>query len=247
MKRNLCILLGVFSLFVFGINASAASKCGYSELSQINQEAAGIKVSYEEKERLLEGDNGVSDSELATETELYEKYLVVNIMNLTENLYVKVINSVDNSVKAFSSADAIDGIISFDWNNVEDIANLTIKVYTSAKTNCADEEVVVLYKTLPKYNYYSTTSYCEEHENESICQQYVTKDVDSDEFYKKVNESQKKKVEETNKADANVIKHVTNFVKENKKGFIIGGSIIIVVGVVTTIVVIIKRRRSRLI
>lgn len=247
MKKNLVIFLGLISFFLFSLNTNAASKCGYAELAEINQEAAGVKVSYEEKERILEGDNGVADFEVQPDEPLYEKYFVVNITNVTDNLYIKVNNSVDNSTKVFTSSDANDGIISFEWDDLENVANLTVKVYTSAKTNCADEEVVVQYQTLPKYNYYSTTEYCIEHENEDICQQYVTKEISDDDFYEKVDKDQKKAIDRVNNEEESVVKKVTNFVKKNKKGIIIGGSIIIVIGVATTIVVIVKRKRSRLI
>lgn len=247
MKKIMIAILGVITLFVGGFNVKAASKCDYSELAEINQEAAGVKVSYEEKKKLLDGDNGVVDSEEQPDEPMYEKYFVVNITNVTDKLYVKVINPIDNSVKVFNSSDASNGVISFDWYDLDQVTNLTVKIYTSSKTSCADEEVVVQYQTLPMYNYYSTSGYCEEHKNEDICQQYVTKEIKSEEFYEKSEKALKDKVEENNSENKSVISNVTDFVKKNKKGFIIGGSIIIVVGVVTTVVVIIKRRRSRLI
>lgn len=248
MKKNILMLLAVFSFLFLGIKVSAASKCDYAELAEINQEASGVKISYEEKKRKLEGDNGVADTKTGDiDYDIYQNYFTVNITNVTENLYVKVINPNDNSIRVFSSSDATNGIISFDWTDINTITNLTFKVYTSNKTSCADEEIVVQYKTMPKFNYYSTTSYCDEHKKEDICKQYVTKEVSSEEFHKKAKAAQAKKAEEINKKNKSVIKNVTDFVKKNKKAIIIGGSIIIVLGVVATVVVIIKRRRSRLI
>lgn len=244
MKKFRFVFLSILSFFAFGLITNAASKCGYAELAEINQEASGVKISYEEKQRVLEGDNGVADVEEQPDEPFYEDYFVVNITNVTDKLYVKVINSLDNSVKVFNSSDAVNGVISFEWNDLEQVANLTLKVYTSAKTSCQDEEVVVQYKTLPMYNYFSDMAYCEENKDEKICQKYVTKEVTDEEYYSKVDKQIQKKVDEVNeKEDSGVVK----FVKRNKKGFIIGGSIIIVIGVVTAGVVIVKRRRSRLI
>jgi hypothetical protein len=246
MKKIICLFLGIISFMLFGINVSAASKCDYTELAEINQEAAGVKVSYEEKKRVLEGDNGVADTETGElEGDVYERYFTVNITNVTDNLYIKVINSYDNSTKVMSSSDAVNGVISFDWHDIDQIAKLTVKVYTSAKTNCADEEIMVQYKTLPMYNYYSDSQYCEENPKVDVCQQYVTNEITEEEYYKQVDQTVSSGEEE--KEEKNVVKKVTNYFKKNKKQVIIGGSIIIVVGVVTTVVVIVKRRRSRLI
>ena len=100
MKKIICLFLGIISFMLLGINVSAASKCDYTELAEINQEAAGVKVTYEEKKRVLEGDNGVADTETGElEGDIYQKYFTVNITNVTDNLYIKVINSYDNSTK----------------------------------------------------------------------------------------------------------------------------------------------------
>ena len=245
MKKFKLAFLSILSFFICTLITNAASKCDYSELAEINKEASAVKLSYEEKQRILEGDNGVTDSEEQSDEPFYESYFVVNITNVTDNLYIKVTNSADDSTKIFTSNDAVDGIISFEWNELDTVANLTAKVFTSNKTSCPDEEIVVQYKTLPMFNYYSDTAYCYDHKKEDICQQYVTSEVTEEQFNRKYEESQKEKTEEVN--NTGVAKKVTNFVKKNKKGFIIGGSIIIVIGVVTTVVVIIKRRRSRLI
>lgn len=248
MKKIRFMLFSILTFFATASIANAASKCDYTELAEINQEAAGVKITYEEKQRILEGDNGATDIEEAeNDNEMYEKYFTVNITNVTDNLYIKVINPIDNSVKVLTSDDATNGVISFDWFDIDQVANLTVKIYTSSKTKCADEEVVVQYQTLPMYNYYSSSAYCEEHSSEDICQTYVTKEVTSEEFYDHVDKKQNEEIKKNNDENSSVISKATNFVKKNKKGFIIGGSIIIVAGVVTAIVVINKRRRSRLI
>ena len=252
MKKFRLAFLGIVSFLTFALITNAASKCDYSELAEINQEAANVKVTYEEKLELLEkGELGKADLEDgATPPDLYTRYFTVNITNVTDNLYVKIYNSVDNTTKIFSSSDAVNGIVSYRWDDIGDIANLTVRVYTSTKTSCSNEEVLVQQVTLPKYNVYSETDYCETNPDDSICSQYVTKEVTEEEFERKVEKQYKedlKEAQDSEKVVNKVTKKVTNYVKENKKGFIIGGSIIIVLGVVTTAVVIIKRRGSRII
>ena len=248
MKKFRLAFLSIVSFLAFALVTSAASKCEYSELAEINQEAANVKVSYEEQLELLEegkyGFADLEDGELPPD--LYTRYFVVKITNVTENLYVKIYNSVDNTTKIFSSSDAVNGIISYRWDDVGDIANLTVKVYTSTKTNCSNEEVLVQQVTLPKYNYYSETVYCVENPDDKICNQYVTREITEEEYNQKVEKYEKEELKEA-KEEQKVTNKVKKYVTKNKKGFIIGGSIIIVLGVATTIVVIVKRRRSRLI
>ena len=245
MKKNIIIFLGLISFFIFGLNTNAASKCDYAELGQINQEAAGVKVNYEEKKKLVEGDIGVSDSSEQKPKELYQPYLSVRIMNVTDKLYVKVINETDNSVRIFHNSDSNDGIISFDRFNINQVANLVVKVYTSAKTSCPDEEITVQYLTLPMYNYYSEMAYCEQNKKAGVCQRYVLKEVTQDDFEKSYDSYMSRIVNDINKEEKRG--PVAKFIRKNKTGIIIGGSIIIVAGVVATVVVIVKRRRSRLI
>ena len=252
MEKFKIAFFSVICFLSFGLIVNAASKCDYSELAEINQEAAGIKVSYEEKLEVLQegGLADLEDDELndkpSTAPTLYTRYFMVNITNVTDNLYIKVFNSIDNSTRIFTSSDAINGVISFRWDDINTITNLTIRVYTSQNTGCANEEVLVQQATLPKYNEYSETSYCLENPDDSICAQYITKEISEKEYERKYEKSVEEatKEEESNKK---VTKKVIKFVKKNKKGFIIGGSIIIVLGVATTVVVIVKRRRSRLI
>ena len=248
MKKFGLVFLSAICFFTFALVTNAASKCDYSELAEINQEAAGVKVSYEESFELLEkGEIGVADLEDgATPPDLYTRYFKVNITNVTENLYVKIYNSVDNTTKIFSSSDAVNGVVSYRWDDIADIANLTVRVYTSSKTNCSNEEVLVQQVTLPKYNYYSETSYCTSNPDDSICSLYVTKEVTKEEFDAKVAKENKEKIKEAEE-EQKVTNKIKRYVKKNKKRFIIGGSIIIVLGVATTVVVIVKRKRSRLI
>lgn len=243
MKKNIVVFLGLISFFIFGLNARAASKCDYVELSNINQEASRIKVSYEVGKKKVEGDLGSTDSVIQGQVDIYEKYFNVNILNLTSNLYAKVTNENDGSVRLFTASDVNNGVISFEKYDLSEVANLTVKIYTSAKTSCADEEVLTIHQMLPMYNTYSQTAYCRANPDVSVCQEYVTYDVSYEDFQNQYQKYMTKRIAETEDSE----KGIANFFKKNKKKIIIGGSIIIVIGVVTAAVVVIKRRRSRLI
>ena len=244
MKKRL-LLLVTLSAFIFFATKVNASKCDATKLTEIKNDASKVKLSYEEVEEKLTGPTVEGGSDVGYEYDIYESYLKVTISNITDDLYVKVINDADNSTKTFTSKDAVDGVVTFNWKDTNKVANLTLKVYTSSNTSCPDEDVLTNYKTLPMKNEYYTWTGCTENPDASICKKYVTEEVTYESYQKLANKEQKKKAEKV--AKENEENKVVKFVKKNKKGFIIGGSIIIVVGVVTTTVVIIKRRGSRII
>ena len=247
MKKIKSSFLVVLSFFLFTTITRAATNCEYSELAEINQQAANVKVTYEEKLEELEYDEELADLEEDETPETYYKpYLMVNITNITENLYVKVTNSSNNSTKIFSSEDAVDGIVSFRWDDIETVTNLTVKVYTSKNTNCSNKEIITQQTTLPMYNPHSDTAYCEEYPDDRVCQEYVTTEISEEEFEAKANKAYEKRLKEINE-NSGVGSSIKNFFTKNKKGIIIGGSIVIALGVVTTLVIIVKRRRSRII
>ena len=151
-------------------------------------------------------------NENVNEEDVYEYYFTVNIINVTDGLYIKVINPNDNSIKILTSADAVDGVISFDWHDLDTITNLTVKIYSSSKTNCADEEILSTAKTLPMYNVYSTTPYCEENPEDKICQRYVTSEVPDEQYQAKAEKYVKASVDKANSENESAVKKVTKFV-----------------------------------
>ena len=221
MKRKNLVLTGVLS-FLFLVGSVKAAECSYTELAQINQEATNVKLNYEIKTKVVP-DPAENDSDFGYDQDIEVDYLNVSVLNLTDNLYIKIFNSNDNSTKVISGADLKDGIASYEIEDLSSLAKLTYKVYTSSNNVGA----------------------CVDMPDSPACQKYVTKEVTPKEFDKVIESSRKQKEKEAEKNNNKGIKKVTNFIKKNKKGIIIGGSII-VVGVVTTVVVI-KKRRSRLI
>ena len=240
------VVLSILLSCLFSITNGYASKCNDEELAKINDEASKVKVSYDILTKQIPNPNDPNDAGEKDET-IDVDYIKVSVINLTDNLYIKITNSNDNTTKVFYGKDASDGVISYDIDDTSAIANLNYVVYTTMNTSCADEQIIENVRTLPKYNDYYGTGACNLNPDAPECQKYITTDItpedmenfnekESDKVIKDIN----KKEEEKNK------KNKKNIFEKNKKGIIIGGSIIIVMGVVTTAVVI-KKRRSRLI
>ena len=243
------VVLSILLACLFSITNAYASKCTDEEIAKINEEAAKVKVSYDILTKQVPNTNDPNDAGEKEET-VDKDYIKVSIINLTDNLYIKITNSKDGSIKTLYGTDAKDGVTSYEIDDTSAIANLDYVVYTTLNTSCANEEIVKNQITLPKENEYYGTGACNLNPDAPECQKYTTKEITPEDIEnftnsetEKIQEKISKEDEERKKEEENKNK---NIFEKNKTEFIIGGSIIIVIGVVTTAVVI-KKRRSRLI
>ncbi len=238
---KICQKILVFlCLFIVGVsNASAASTCDYETQVKLNSEAANIKASYEVKEiktgKKIEADLG--DEEYLDET--YQG-VEVSIYNMTENLYLTVMNTSTNETKTYHYEDTDNGSIKLvrGEDGLEDIVTYQITIYSN-HNDCKDEELKKINLVTPKYNSFSADALCEG-SSKYYCQEYVTEDLNMtyDDFLKQAANN--------NKNDGN---GDTDTVKDNdffkKYGiYIVGGILVILLGVMTTVIVRKKQRSS---
>ena len=247
MKKRLILLVLLPAFMIFTAKVNAASKCDATELVKINEEAAGVKVTYEEVKEPVDT-TGDEPSDFGIDYEIYRKYFKVNIINVTDNLYIKITDVNKGTTKTFTSKDAVNGIISFKWEDLSAVGNLQTEVYTSQATKCPNENITTTHVVIPMKNVYHEYKACAKNPDNAICKEYVTEKVTPEAYQKLADKDEKKTLEDVSKEiEEDEKPSITKFIKKNKKGIIIGGSIIIVLGVVTTAVVIIKRKRSRII
>lgn len=241
------VVLSILLACLFSIANVKASRCQDEELAKINEEAAKVKVSYDILTKQIPNPNDPNDAGEKDET-IDIDYIKVSIINLTDNLYIKLTNSKDGTTKVLYGKDATDGVLSYEIEDTSAIANLDYVVYTTMNTSCADEKIVENAITLPKYNENYGNGACNLNPDAPECQKYVTKDITPEDMENFTNKTSEKVIEDIKKEDEKKEKkkNQKNIFEKNKKEIIIGGSIIIVMGVVTTAVVI-KKRRSRLI
>lgn len=238
---KICQKILVFlCLFIVGVtNASAASTCDYETQVKLNSEAANIKASYEVKEiktgKKVEADLG--DEEYIDET--YQG-VEVSIYNMTENLYLTVMNTSTNETKTYHYEDTDNGSIKLvrGEDGLEDIVTYQITIYSN-HNDCKNEELKKINLVTPKYNSFSADALCEG-SSKYYCQEYVTEDLNMtyDDFLKQAANN--------NKNDGN---GDTDTVKDNdffkKYGiYIVGGILVILLGVMTTVIVRNKQRSS---
>ncbi len=248
-KRGLLVALFSFIL----LESVSATTCGYEEKAKLNNEISNVKSNYEIKERVLdESEYVVPDAIAGTDEEedyvATEEYIGVNILNITENMYVEVSNDYNEEVKTYYYQDSSNGNISFDWYNINTVATFTIKVYASSTTGCEGEILKTMSLKLPRYNDYSNYSVCEGLTDYYLCQRYVTfSEVDFDTFITRIDKQYDRNgsSEGEKKQDKWYFK-VKDFIVDHKVAFIAGG-VVLIVGVGGATFVIIKRRRRSII
>ncbi|MBE6148517.1 MAG: hypothetical protein E7167_03375 [Firmicutes bacterium] len=243
MKKRILLTALLSTLFV-NVLAVNASTCSYSERAQLNKDVAGIKVIYEEKTALVDPDLYDCQEEYQECTSEYD-YFTISVLNMTEDFYFTVENNVDKTKSTYYYTDAVDGVISFDWEGILDITTFTFEVYSSNETSCPRDRYRTIYLTTPRKNLYHYYGQCQNDPDYYLCQKYVTfEDISFYDFVDKM-EERAAKLEQSGQIDKelNFFEKVIDFINDNRTAFIIGGALI-VVGAVVAVIIVKKRKKS---
>lgn len=212
------VIATVFIMSLFLMRVSAASICSYEKQSEYNSKSANVKVAYEVLTNKVETE---VEGEIV---ELTKSSIQVSIYNVTSDFYVTVANNHNKDIMKFTYDDSVDGVITYNWTDLNEITNLTFELYTSNSTPCPDERFRTLYLTLPKYNIFSRTVICEELKDFYLCQKFINSDVSEEMFNKKLESYQNGLINKdgeniNNKKDTS--SKVSDFLNNNK-WYIIG-------------------------
>lgn len=238
MKRNLFVLLSAI-IFATGMKTVEA-ECSVTENNRLNSMAVGVRSDYEEVIRDKDPNSyDLPDgSDADTPKDLKEVLLQVNVYNITEDLYIIVHNSITDTTKKYTYEDSKDGVISFEWDNIYQIVNYTITVYSSDKTNCPNTKLHTLYVTTPRYNENSVLSACSGAEDFYLCYKYISVEMpDESEFIRLVDEYKKGHI---NESGEEIKEPEKNEKKSRVLPIAIGIGALGVIGV-TAIVVVVRR------
>lgn len=238
----------VFALFVFLASIEVVyAACEAQETNKLNSLAANVKANYEiVEEEIKDFSSQFNPPDTLTQEELenhifYEDVANIHIMNLTEELYVKVYDSVSNETVTYSYSDSNNGAITIKQKNFDKVNNYTITVYSSDKTNCKDTRLYTLYVTIPRFNTLSEYLICENAREFYMCHEYVTVDLDERTFFEKVNdyiENKNNDQDDDGQGDDN-----KGFFEEYKNVIIIVVVAIVIIGGTTTVIIVKRQRR----
>ena len=246
------MIVFTFSFLFLHCSVSAAT-CGYEEKAKLNNEIANVKASYEIKERILDkSEYGVPGIYIGTEFEdTYEAktdYIEASVLNITENMYLDIVDDYNKERKIYSYNDSKDGKVTFEWHDIKQMVTFKIKVYASSNTGCEGTLLKTISLKLPRFNEFSDYSICNNFPDYYLCQRYVTyEEVSYSTFFTNMTEEAEKKYQEELEKEKEKDKwynKLGKFISDHKVAFIVGGVVLIVAGGGTAFIIIERRRRS---
>lgn len=244
MRKNAKYMIVTLLMFCF-ISSVKAEECTYEKQVELNNIASTVKATYEEVEidtgETYFDDMNFDENGNPVILKYYVKGFNVKLLNLTEELYVEVSNSLGEERTIYFS-DTDNGKISLGVKEADQIITYSIKIM-SAKGECAGKDLRTINVLVPKFNSYSETMFCKENPEFDYCQEYLSSDtqidyITFDENAKKYTEKKEQQVE--TKKEQTIIDKVKEILKD--KGIIII-SIIGIVGGGTIAIIVVKRRR----
>ncbi len=230
---------------------SAESACSYEEQSDLNANANLIKINYEAKERLVDPDEyfypeDVETEEERAEFEMYESYLEINVLNMTDQYYIEMTNNLNNEVNTINYNDLVDGVYKYELTDLSEVITFDFLIKSSSLTSCPNESIKLTYLTTPRENEYYYYDVCSDLSDENICKQFVTgEEITIDEFQKQVEDlaivdDGTTSGEDKNSEDSNSF---LDFINDNIIVIAVG-LIVVVIGVIVATDVIRGKRRK---
>ena len=245
----------ILTLLIFGFGITPVGAiCNYEEQARLNREVSNVTASYEIVQQALP-ENECFPPDGSDNPEDYEclsDYMQITILNVNENMVVRVEDNTHDFERTFRYEDTNDGTISFiledeDGNEIEfnpSVVEIGIEILASDETGCEGSTLRTLYLTVPRFNLYSTYQSCSEISDYYLCQRYVTfPDVTYEQFSQSIANEIAEREEEAEEPLA-WYERLWEFVVEHKTAFIAGGIIIVVAGGGTAAYIIIRRRRD---
>lgn len=245
MRKNTKYILVSLLSFCFVVNVNAA-ECSYEKQVELNNIASTVKATYEavdidSGEKYYDGtfdENGNPNM-----TEYYVKGFKVKLLNLTNDLIAEVTNSLGQT-RTITYADTNNGSVDLWTNSAENLITYTINI-RATDGECGGTDLRTIDLLIPRYNYYSETSFCQNNPEFEYCQEFTTASSDIDLI--KFDEMSKKYTEEKNKDNKQEKSQKNSFLNKIKiffkeKGVLVF-SIIGIVGVIIVVLLVIRKRR----
>ena len=235
MKRLGSYILFIFITFAFIIIVPKADSCNYKEKANLIKEANNINFNYE----IIDKTNEINVTEEDLAKGIFPNmrdyyYIQINLMNLTNNLYVEITNNQNDDVLTYHYSDLVDGIVSFKTDSYK-VVTYTATIYAQT-ANCSEKLMTKKVKSA-RFNKFYQQGLCTRIPDYKYCQQLLTTELSDNDignnifkYYQKQLESKEQKTKKENNV---------------KKYLIIGGFVlafVIAIGVISF--VIIRKRRK---
>ena len=244
MKRinNIFIYtLIVLICFVTAIGIVKAEECTLVEKNELKSKASNIRINYITGTKDVEG----KDYDGSTVSAI-SRYIDIKIFNITSDLFVRIKSSGDNVNIEEKLMDyhnmGPDGSITIRIPALDVVSDYTFEIF-SYSTNCRGEVLRTIRLTIPKYNSYSQLEACKDNKDFYLCQEYITFNIDKDNFYKQIDEYKEKGGANADVLinEANALNKIVN--PNSKLRFVVVG-LLLVGGIIATYFIVKKNRKK---
>lgn len=198
MRKMFCYLFFVFILsFVFVNEVSA--ECSYQERKALLNEAKGVDIGYDIITEKIEeaGLNPDSGEKIISTMEEYT--IKFYVTNLSENLYIRYYNLIDDNEYYITKNDLVDGVYYFEDKDYLNLYTYYFE-FRSNNSNCLGDILTTKKVVKPIYNSFEMFSIChyEGMENYKYCQKFITKSfnktendfiTEATEYYESLNQT----------------------------------------------------------
>lgn len=184
------------------------SKCNTEELNEVINAANKISATYSAQSKKIPLDYDPNE-EITPEyfpdgTQKYN-YLEILIKGITDDVYVKILNSYNDDVKVIKASDLDENKeYKYEAPTMDERVSYTVEIYSN-KYSCVDEVVRKVAFDTRIYNIYSDMLACLMYPKYPNCATFVNKTLTFDEFNSGLDEYREKHKDEEPQAQANVI------------------------------------------
>lgn len=239
MKKLLFMLFSLVMIFSFSLCVNA--ECTYQERTQLLNEAKNLEVFFEvaEKTESVYGTNPNSGETSLIETTT--TYLKMNFSNITENIFLKVINTTSEESFIVDSESLVNDIYTYNIYDISNIVNYSIESYSTMNNCYADKIYTKTYKK-PRFNSVSQYSVCSNDivSESKYCQRFIDSEFGMTDT--EIVEYLNKLISEKNEEIQNNIKNEITFIQLIKNYWYIPTIIVVLVIVIIISIIIVKKR-----
>ena len=224
--------------------------CDSKIRDQIIKDASNVKVEWVEiddyifgykmeMDQDIDGDGIISDEEAVPD---YGYAIRVKVYNLTPNIYIHLVNDVDDMERTYYSSDNNDeNYLVFDIGDTEWFRTYTARIYSNHE-ECKGNMIREFEFTLPRWNEMSKTNTCRltDMKYEDICKHFTYDEDDINENFKKLRE-EASRISEKHEG----IKQEEETKTKNTSYIIIGLSVGVVIAIIVIIIIAIKKGKNK--
>jgi|GEM_PF-3497500 len=177
MIRNISKLIFIFVLgVVFIQSAKAASTCTYARQNELNALANNINSSVTTEVNTKEDWRQSDEEDEATLVSVEYKTFMIQLLNITDDVYIVVKNLDTNKTDTYTSKDFSNGTLKFETSSPYVSVTYEIGIYSNDE-NCKGDLLRKIDITTPQINPYYYMSLCNGIESYYLCQEILNSSV----------------------------------------------------------------------